>query len=145
MADALTIPDLVSLIEKGEEAERLLVDQFGHVIENVLYMRTNSPTCFDQIAGAQSAQPSDQDAFEITRYLDTCERAWNRRSGSTNGLMNCSAKSCLSSGLPVAGTDSSRFTIEKHLGAGGCGDVFLARDQEFDRPVVIKRMRLGGN
>src|SRR4051812_41802699 len=37
----------------------------------------------------------------------------------------------------------NRYRIEKRLGKGGAGDVYLARDaQLFNRPVVVKRLRV---
>jgi outer membrane protein assembly factor BamB/tRNA A-37 threonylcarbamoyl transferase component Bud32 len=38
---------------------------------------------------------------------------------------------------------NNRYKIEKRLGKGGAGDVYLARDQQlFNRPVVVKRLRV---
>jgi eukaryotic-like serine/threonine-protein kinase len=36
------------------------------------------------------------------------------------------------------GSKIGRYEIQSHIGAGGMGDVYLARDTELDRPVAIK-------
>ena len=40
--------------------------------------------------------------------------------------------------LIQTGTKLGRYEIRSHIGAGGMGDVYLARDTELDRTVAIK-------
>ncbi len=49
------------------------------------------------------------------------------------------------SGLPAGSVIDNRYTIERMVGAGGMGSVYLARQHAMDRPVALKILhpRLG--
>src|SRR5688572_14723008 len=58
------------------------------------------------------------------------------------GVAETSAGSVPAS-MRASGADiPARYIVGKELGAGGMGEVLLARDQQIERDVAIKRMRV---
>ena len=86
-------------------------------------------------ADAPTPEPSEDDAiFEV---------AMQRQSFEHQRIVSTARHKLFGRGQPLC---IGRYEIERRIGAGGMGEVYLARDAELDRKVAIKRVlgRLGG-
>jgi len=97
-------------------------------------------TCLsdEQIAGLAAGETASRSALAHLEACDAC-----RELVSAVCARRTNAEPINEPGRLVAGTMLGHYQIERPLGAGGMGVVYLARDLELDRDVAVKLLHSG--
>src|SRR5262249_41113813 len=91
-----------------------------------------------------SNQPCSKESEDSSRFV----KPLLPKSGSASGdkqslpvISNISGKSALSVRSQYEGFHIAHYQVERAIGRGGMGDVYLAKDLRLGRPVAIKLLR----